>query len=246
MKRSLLVHRPAGAANALTSRLQALTGAGEEDAVRAARCLGQPRAVLPRHELVVERERLHAPRVLLDGWGCRVRLLSDGRRQIVGMLLPGEVIGFCHRPLPIAITTIIAATRVTLAELPPLRILRSDPGHSPLKDALEVSAALDEIYFVNHITRLGRHTAYERMAHFFLEMRDRLRLSGQCRGERFAMPLTQEMLGDTLGLTAVHVNRTLQQLRRDGMLDLQQGELVLHAPEELAQLADYAPAEYPA
>lgn len=246
MKRSLLVHRSGDTVGSFVSRLQMLTDLSEEDAVRAARCLGPSRTVLPRHELVVEGERLHAPRVLLDGWGCRIKLLSDGRRQIVGMLLPGEVIGFCHRPLPTAVTTVIAATRVTLAELPPLRTLRTDQAHTTLRDALEISATLDEIYFVNHITRLGRHTAYERMAHFFLEMRDRLRLSGQCRGERFAMPLTQEMLGDTLGLTAVHVNRTLQQLRRDGMLDLQQGELLLHAPDELVQLADYVPLDYPA
>lgn len=243
MKRSLLAHRPAGAVNSFVSRLQVLNGMPEEEAMRITRCLGQPRTVLPRHELAVEGERLHAPRVLLEGWGCRVKLLSDGRRQIVGMLLPGEVIGFCHRPLPTAVTTVIAATRVTMAELPPLRTLRSDPAHAALREGLEISAALDEFYLVNHITRLGRHTAYERMAHFFLEMRDRLQLSGQCRGDRFAMPLTQEMLGDTLGLTAVHVNRTLQQLRRDGTLDLQQGELVLHSPDDLAQLADYMPVD---
>lgn len=243
MKRSLLVHRPTGTANSFVNRLQALTGLSEEDAVRATRCMAQPRTVLPRHELVVEGERLHAPRVLLDGWGCRIKLLSDGRRQIVGMLLPGEVIGFCHQPLPTAVTTVIAATRVTMAELPPVRVLRSEAAHAPLKEGLEIGASLDEFYLVNHITRLGRHTAYERMAHFFLEMRDRLALAGQCRGQRFSMPLTQEMLGDTLGLTAVHVNRTLQQLRRDGTLDLQQGELVLHAPDELAQLADYMPID---
>ena len=81
----------------------------------------------------------------------------------------------------------------------------------------------------DQITRLGRRTAYERFGNLLLELYHRLHVVGLARDGRFALPLTQEMLADALGLSVVHVNRTVQQMRRDGLLELRAGTVVIPA-----------------
>nr|WP_281372616.1 helix-turn-helix domain-containing protein [Phenylobacterium haematophilum] len=87
--------------------------------------------------------------------------------------------------------------------------------------------------------RLGRQTAYERLCHLLLEIRDRLLLVGMASETHFAMPMTQETLADATGLSIVHVNRILQQLRRERLLELQAGKAHLRDPAALAAIADY-------
>src|SRR5262249_10318746 len=92
----------------------------------------------------------------------------------------------------------------------------------------------------------GRLTAYERVAHLLLELFHRLRPVGFTQGNRYLLPLTQEMLADALGLSVVHTNRTLQQLRRDRLIELNSSAVNILQPEALAELADYrqpAPAQ---
>jgi hypothetical protein len=89
---------------------------------------------------------------------------------------------------------------------------------------------------------LGRQTAYERVAHFLLEVQRRLEIAGLGDGQRFPLPLTQEIMGDALGLSIVHVNRTLQQLRRERLIELRSGVTILLQRDLLASIANFQPA----
>lgn len=189
-----------------------------------------------RRELVKEGEPIRARRALLSGWACRQRILSDGRRQILGFLLPGDLIGVCQHSNPLASTTIVATTEVTMCSVP-----TAEPG-SGLAEALARSAALEEHYLLAHIIRLGRLNAYERLADWLLETQERLAFVGLPAADQFPLPLTQEMLADALGLTSVHVNRTLQSMRRDGLLTLRGGMMSLPDRGRLEKLVDFRPA----
>ena len=178
-----------------------------------------------RRELLREGETLVRPILVLSGWAAQVRELSDGRRQLIGVVLPGELVGALACEGAVAATAVITLSDVLLCRPPHRSDLATGSG---LLAAYEASGALAEQHLLAQITRLGRLNAYERTADLLLELHDRLALSGLAGGGRLPLPLTQEMLADLLGLTSVHVNRTLQQLRREGNITLAGGRAVIH------------------
>ena len=184
------------------------------------------------------------PRVILSGWAARMRLLPDGRRQIFSLLVPGDGLGLCPRPQPLGLSACVALTRLETADAAMLRDAADDPA-SGLGLACARAACLEEAQVLDHVMRLGRQTALERTAHLFLELRWRLAAVGLAAESRFPLPLTQEVLADALGLSIVHVNRTLQQLRREGLIEMKSGWVELLDREGLSELADFAPPAVP-
>ncbi len=185
---------------------------------------------------------VQAPQMLVSGWACYHRLLGDGRRQIVSFVLPGDIIGsILNSGLP-ATCAVIALTPVATIDARPLAGIadeRSAP--SGLSHLVRVMASRDEQGLRDQVVRLGRQTAYERMVHLLLDFHDRLSAVGLSERHSFSLPLTQETLADALGLSVVHVNRTLQQIRRDGLLELRGGNVTLLQPERMAVVADWRP-----
>jgi CRP-like cAMP-binding protein len=181
-----------------------------------------------RSEVIAEGDEILRPLLILDGWAARVRLLEDGRRQILSLLLPGDVIGHCWHTRPLAISTVIALTGLKLCPVPAVDALRD------LREAFAVSHAFEEAYVLANIMRLGRLTAYERICDLLLEWHERLSLADLVHDDSFTVPLTQEMLADATGLTSVHVNRTLQQLRREGAIGWKGRQVRLTDPKRMA------------
>jgi len=190
----------------------------------------------PHREILGEGKPIQEGGLILQGWACRSRIFRDGRRQILGFLGPGDLIGFCPHPQPVSTTMITAITEVTLCHVPPPA--QAGPG---LATAYAMSRALEEVYLFRQIARLGRLSAYERFIDWVTEMRERLSLVGLASPQGFPVPLTQELMADALGLTSVHVNRTLQLMKREGLLEIRSGYLTLTDAVRLGQLADYRP-----
>ncbi len=211
----------------------------DDASIEALSAATDTRGLRSGEEIVDEHEALR-PRFLVSGWAARVRWLADGRRQILGFLLPGEGIGLCARPQPLALSPLTAVTPVELrdASMAAQMAFGRDTGGA-LATALHISAALDEAALLDQIVRLGRQNAIERLAHLFLELRFRLDLVGLVESDAFALPLTQDQLADATGLSAVHVNRSLQQLRRDELIELKGGRLRLLRRGMLETIADY-------
>ena len=189
------------------------------------------------------------PRFLIHGWASRLRMLPNGRRQIFHLVLPGDLIGSCLRPHQPATAATVALTRVETASAGGLGAIlgatAAQTGPSLAGSSLAVAcAALErqgESLLLDQITRLGRQTAYERTAHLLLEIWERLAVVGLAEDNTFRWPLRQDTLADLLGLSVVHVNRTLQQMRRDRLLELRGGVAVLLQPERLQEAADVLP-----
>jgi CRP-like cAMP-binding protein len=215
------------------SRLAALSDPALE-ALRAAEA--EATFLRARRELLTHGMAITGPRILLSGWAAGVTVLPDGRRQFLNMVLPGDLVGYHGHADPVAPVSVVALTEVTIAPAPP-----SD-DHPTLREAYEISHAVDRAYLLAQILRLGRMTAQERLADFVLELRERLELAGLVTADGFDAPLTQESLGDVLGLTPVHINRTLRSLRFDGDLIWKGGRITMPDPAGLATKIGRVPA----
>jgi CRP-like cAMP-binding protein len=175
------------------------------------------------------------PRLITSGWAAAARHLPDGRRQILQIFLPGDVLGLSFLYLDGA----VALTSTTTVDARPLAaaLAEDDAEHVALRLAWERAQLARQKQLLDHIVRLGRLSAYERTVHLLVELMDRHRRAGLSDGRRMPWPLTQETLADVLGLSVVHVNRILQQLRREGMIALRAGQLVLPDADRLASIA---------
>ena len=189
-----------------------------------------------------ENERMRRPRLLLSGWAYRFTQFANGRRQIYDVILPGEGVGIGVPSRPLALTSIAALTRVELISAVDIlgpQALLLDPE---LAQAQERLSALDEHRMLSHVARLGRMSAPERFAHLLLQLHDRLAVIGAVENHAFVMPLSQEMLGDLLGLSTVHVNRTVQELRRQKLISAERNVVHLLDVAALERLVPSAPA----
>ena len=205
-------------------RLEALSPLDADARAALASAVQRPRTHRARREMIAEGQDIAETLLVLSGWAARVRLLEDGRRQILAFLLPGDLIGYCDQERPVASSSVIAVTEVDVCTAP-------DASVSPaLARAYRQSRAREQAHLFSQITRLGRLNAHERIADFLLELLERLELAGLAAHGRYVMPLTQELMADALGLTSVHVNRTLQALRREGSLNWKGRELILPDP----------------
>lgn len=200
----------------------------------------------PGEELIAEGQTARRPRFVVAGWAARQRVLPDGRRQIFSLLLPGDYLGFAGRSAPPAPWSVTALTALETVDAEPA-LEAALGGRAPgLAHAFAAGAQEADRLLLDHMVRLGQQTAYERMAHFLLELQRRLHAAGLGDTQRFPLPLTQEILADTLGLSIVHVNRTLQQLRREGLIELRSGVAILLQPQVLRDVAGYEGGPVPA
>lgn len=196
-----------------------------------------PRRLAARQEIYREGQSLTRPRLMLSGWACQMRTFQDGRRQILGLLLPGDLIGVADCPDAVAVATVAALTPVTLATLPSVEAA----AEAELAVAYAISRAHAEFHAMSQIARLGRLTAYERVADLMLELHERLASAGLAVGGSFHLPVTQEVIADVLGLTSVHINRTLTALRQDGVLSVDSSTIMLNDPGMLARQVEHRP-----
>jgi len=239
------VSSPARPSEVVLRRLRALAPLNEREAALVLGLGAQRQVHNPGVELFGEGHLRGRPKVLLSGWACRCRALPDGRRQIFTFVLPGDALGLCRRAAPAAMSTAVAVTRVVTADATTLAeaAFDQDSEHENLASAVSAAGALDDASLLDQIVRLGRHTAYERTAHLFLELRWRLAAVGLASENRFPMPLTQEVLADALGLSIVHVNRTMQQLRRDGLIETRSGYVEILRLEAMVATCDFRPPQ---
>ena len=179
--------------------------------------------------------------VVLEGCACRYKVLPDGRRQIIAFLLPGDLCDlhvFLLREMDHSIGTITASRVATISRESVLEITSQRPQ---LTRALWWGTLVDEAILREWIVALGRRTAYERIAHLICELYLRLKLVGAANGESFELPITQTELADTMGLSLVHVNRVLQRLRGEGVVEFQSRTVTIRNAERLKEIALFDP-----
>lgn len=179
--------------------------------------------------------------LVLSGWACRYKQLPDGRRQILAYFLPGDLCDlkiFILRRMDHSIASI---TPVRIAEIPRDTIVDLVDNGSRLARAFWWSAMVAEAIEREWIVNLGQRTAVERVGHLFCELFLRLKAIGHTNGSSCEMPLTQIELGDTTGLSTVHMNRTLQELRAQDLIMLRSKALTILDFERLKRASLFSP-----
>jgi len=195
----------------------------------------------PYRDLHAAEALLSPPRMIVAGWAAQYCMLPDGQRQIISLRLPGDLAGpprRSHMPASCAVAALTELETVS-AQLLVEAADAADPIHPGLAQAVRAMAHLNDGLLCNQIMRLGRQSACGRFAHLMLELYGRLGRVGLAGDNGFAMPLTQNVLADVLGFSVVHVSRTMQQLRRDGLLDVRDGRVHLLQTERLQALAGW-------
>ena len=175
--------------------------------------------------------------VVLSGWLCEMRILPDGRRQIFSFLLPGDPF-VIEEDTDIGRRGVVALTRVEAIDLTNPLLANLEARDSLAQAVLEAAEWRQE-RLLDHMVRIGRLTARERVLHLLLELFDRLDGVGLVKSDSFRIPLTQNIFADALGLSLVHINRTLKQLRQEGLILLRGGSVTLLNRNKLAALAFY-------
>jgi CRP-like cAMP-binding protein len=174
-------------------------------------------------------------KLIVSGWAAETRVLADSRRQICALHLPGDIIT-PRLAGPATLYGVTALTKLECLDLAPALEAPECREKAAVRRALLHALNLNEERRYEHIVRLGQHTASERMIHLLFELRDRLTAPGAAPADSYRLPLTQEDLADSLGLSVVHINRTLRRLRALKLLDIRFGGVTLMQPHLLRDI----------
>ena len=193
-------------------------------------------------DLIVEGYEYPVLHIVESGFAIRYKLLHSGKRQIVNVIVPGDIIGFPACFYEYAVFSVAALGDMSLHHVPLDSFANICLSRPNIATALVWFAAREAAIYAEHIIDTGRREPLERLAHFLLEMLTRLQAVG-CASERsFEMPLSQEGIGDVVGLSGPHVNRMLGELKNQGLIAVNGHEIVIVDRAALQILGEFRPA----
>ena len=200
-------------------------------------------AVYKRHDVIVRQgDSPSESCVVLEGVAGRIKVLSNGGRQILSFQIPGDFSDLHSIYLRAMDHGIEALAQARIARIPHDAIKSLIATYPRLARAFAWDMAVDGAVQREWMTSMGRRSSYEQTAHVICEMLLRLRSVGLADKDAYRLPITQDDLGDAFGISAVHVNRMLQALRRDGLIELKGSTLKILDLEGLKDAAGFDPA----
>lgn len=200
------------------------------------------RAVNAGTNLLRQRSATNDLHILLDGWAARYRFIENGSRFIHALVLPGDTCNVDALRFDTLEYGVMMLSSGTVAVLPRRRADALFAAHPAIRNAFWSLALAENSMLAEWSASIGRRSALHRVAHFLCELLVRLRLIGEADGFAFGLPLTQEQIGDSLGLTGVHVNRTINSLRLMGLVTVHHRRVTIHDWTELSALCGFRPA----
>lgn len=225
---------------AIIGKLEALHPLPEEDKRLVHAVIGAGRALKAGEDIVREGERTRTVHVMIEGHGYRQKTLPDGKRQIIGYLVPGDFCDLYGFLLDRMDHGMAARTACRVAELTEEHILMLT-SRPALARALWWSELVNGSILREWLVSAGRRTPSARVAHILCELLIRLRTVGEAETNAFRLMLSQNELGDTVGLTTVSVNRALQRLRSEGLIRQTGRDIEIPNVEALMSFADFDP-----
>lgn len=174
---------------------------------------------LPTHAyLVREGDRPKTAKLVIDGLAYRHKITIEGARQIISVHIPGDFVDLEGSLLDIADHNVQALSDCTLLQFPKEPLIRVVESHGTLARAMWVDTLIDASIYREWVVNVGRRDARQATCHLLCEFGRRLESIGQGYAGSFELPMTQEQLGDALGISPVHVNRVLRDLDREGLV----------------------------
>ena len=192
-------------------------------------------------DLVLEGDRPSESNVLLEGMTIRYQILPDGKRQIFSFHIPGDIYdaqSFLLKEMDHNVST-ITPCKVAVISHAAMKQLTED--YPRIARAMWKETLVDAAIFRQWMASIGRRSSYQRIAHLMCELYVKNQAIGRGQDGQIEWPITQSEMGDALGLSLVHVNRTLMQLRGEGLFTLKNGMLVVHDWERLKRAGQFTP-----
>jgi CRP-like cAMP-binding protein len=225
------------------TRLARLMTFGANDLRNLERIVETERLVKKRKDLVVIGDKYRNLCFVKGGYAIRYKLLRSGKRQILNVILPGDVIGFPVSFFDRSIYSVVAVSDLTYNNCPLDSYVQLCYRQPQFGLALSWLAAQEAAIYAEHIVDLGRRNPLERLARFLLEIHARLLAVGCAEVASFQLPFSQGVMADVLGLSVPHLNRVLQQLRADQLVTTRSRHIELTGMASLQTLAQYQPLE---
>jgi CRP-like cAMP-binding protein len=224
---------------ALVRRLQTSSGISEEEIKEFHELPITVREYPAERAVVRDGERATECCLIAEGFCVRSKTISDGRRQILSIHIPGEIPDLMSLFLHVMDHDLSTLTPCTLGFIKHETLQKLHRRRPNVAEMFWRDTLIDSAMFREWIVNVGQRPAPARLAHVMIELRERLKVIGRADGNRFDMPLTQEQIGEALGITAVHANRVIKQLRQDGIVDLHRGRVTVLDEGKFQELADF-------
>jgi CRP-like cAMP-binding protein len=227
--------------NRLIRKLETITSISEDE--RQA-ILDLPVRIVDLREdadIVREGDRPSQCCLLVDGFLCRYKNLPDGKRQILAFYVPGDIPDLLSLHVEVMDHSLAAVAPSRVAYIPHDALRKLTTKNPPIAAALWRDTLIDAAVFREWIVNVGSRDAYSRIAHLICEVFLKLKTVGLVNGSTFEFPVTQTEIGDATGLSTVHVNRTVMELRGDGLIALEKGRCTILDHQKLEEAAMFDP-----
>lgn len=226
-------------ANRFIDKLVRFGPLGPQEVAALSAATSHPRKLPARRDLIREGDRPGPVFVVLEGWACRYKILPNGLRQVLAFLMPGDSCDLHIGLLAEMDHSIQTIAPALVAQIDRANMDEILDGFPRIARAMYIGQLIDEGTMRAWITSMGRRTSIERVAHLMCELYVRARNIGLIANTHLALPLSQLLLADSLGMTPVHLNRVLRELRIAGAMTLQRGSLVIADPIKLVEVAGF-------
>lgn len=226
-------------ANAFVRKLSGFARLGQADVDTLVALTSAPRRFLRRQDVIREGDPPGPLLVVLSGWACRYKVLPSGGRQIMAFLLPGDACDLHVGLLAEMDHSIQTLTDADIAFIPRPEMDALMDAHPTITRAMYISQLADEGTLRSWIVSMGRRSSIQRVAHLMCELYLRLAGAQDVQDAELTLPLSQVALADALGMTAVHINRVLGDLRACGAMELRRGTLTIKDANQLVRVAGF-------
>jgi len=196
-----------------------------------------------RRDLIVDGFEYRKLCFVSDGYAVRYKLLRNGKRQILNVVLPGDVVGLPGSFYERAVYSVSAITDLRMHVCPLDSYVQLCYRRPQFGLALSWIAVQEATTYAEHVIDVGRRTPVERLSHFLLELQARLKAVDRAEATRFTLPFSQEVIADVLGLSVPHLNRMMQQLRAEKLIATRERTIEFTDASAMRALAHYQPLE---
>ena len=224
---------------ALLKRLRISSGITEEDVREILALPIAVREYAAEQTVVGDGQSATECCLIAEGFCMRSKTIADGKRQILSIHIPGEIPDLMSLFLHVMDHDLATLTPCTLGFISHETLQKLHRRRPNVAEIFWRDTLIDAAMFREWIVNVGQRPAPSRLVHVMTELRERLRVIGCANGNSFAMPLTQEQIGDALGITAVHANRVIKQLREEGIIELHRGRATVLDETKFSELADF-------
>lgn len=225
--------------NRFVQKLQIYAALSDDDVAALAAATSKTRSVAARTDIIQEGDRPGPVIVMLEGWACRYKILPDGARQIMAIMMPGDSCDMHVAILAEMDHSIQTITTARIAMIPRTELEELVGARPEVARALWSTQLVDEAVLRSWIVSMGRRSSEARVAHLLCELYLRARHVGLAPDTEFEFPISQIMLSDAVGLTPVHVNRVVRKLLTAKALEMRRSSIVIIDPGKLAAIAGF-------